>query len=67
MLFRSTDGKMRKCDACIGRQKAGMKPACVKICPTGALVLLDEEEFKERQNAQQKKKAGLMMKKQLER
>lgn len=44
-----TDGKMRKCDACIERQKAGMKPACVKICPTGALVLLTEEEWLERQ------------------
>lgn len=33
------DGKMQKCDACIDRQKAGLLPACVKICPTGALTL----------------------------
>ena len=42
------DGKMRKCDACIERQRAGMLPACVKVCPTGALVLLTEDEFKAR-------------------
>ena len=42
------DGKMQKCDACIERQKAGLKPACVKVCPTGALTLLTEEEFKAR-------------------
>ena len=46
------DGKMRKCDACIERQRAGMLPACVKVCPTGALVLLTEEEFKARQAAE---------------
>ena len=46
------DGKMRKCDACIERQRAGMLPACVKVCPTGALVLLTEDEFKARQAAE---------------
>lgn len=51
------DGKMRKCDACMERQKAGLVPACVKVCPTGALVLLTETQMKERQNAQQQKKA----------
>ena len=61
------NGKMEKCDACIERQKAGMKPACVKVCPTGALVLLTEEEFRERQKIEQEKKAKLMMKKQFER
>lgn len=61
------DGKMRKCDACIERQKAGLVPACVKVCPTGALTLLTEDDFKARQVAEQKKKAMLMMKKQLER
>ena len=44
-----------------------MKPACVKVCPTGALVLLTEEEFRERQKIEQEKKAKLMMKKQFER
>lgn len=32
-------GKMQKCNGCIDRQKAGMLPACVKICPSGALTL----------------------------
>ncbi len=31
------DGKMRKCDGCNERVKAGMLPACVRACPTGAL------------------------------
>ena len=51
---------MRKCDACIERQKAGLLPACVKICPTGALSLLTEEEFNARQAAEQRKKAAQM-------
>ncbi len=62
-----TDGKMRKCDACIERQKAGLKPACVKICPTGALLLLSEEEFQARQKDEQKKNVVKMMEKQLAR
>ena len=37
---------------CIERQRAGMLPACVKVCPTGALVLLTEDEFKARQAAE---------------
>ncbi len=44
-----------------------MAPACVKVCPTGALTLLTEEDFKARQMQEQKKKAAEMMKKQLER
>jgi anaerobic dimethyl sulfoxide reductase subunit B (iron-sulfur subunit) len=31
------DGKMAKCDLCYIRRDHGMKPACVSICPTGAL------------------------------
>ncbi len=61
------DGKMQKCDACIERQKAGLKPACVKVFPTGALTLLTEEEFKARQAALQQKKARRMMAEQLAR
>ena len=30
-------GKMHKCDGCIGRVQAGLPPACVRACPTGAL------------------------------
>lgn len=56
-----TDGKMRKCDACIERQHAGLAPACVKVCPTDALVLLDEAEFIARQRAEQRRKAKEMV------
>lgn len=31
------DGKAIKCDGCKERQKAGLLPACVHTCPTGAL------------------------------
>ena len=31
------DGKMKKCDGCNERVKAGLLPACVRACPTGAL------------------------------
>ncbi len=43
------DGKMRKCDACIRRQQAGLEPACVRVCPTGALSLIDDEEYRRRE------------------
>lgn len=33
------DGKMRKCDGCYVRVKAGLLPACVKVCPMDALTL----------------------------
>ena len=55
------DGKMRKCDACMERQKAGLVPACVKVCPTGALMLLTEEELKAWQIKEQQKKAEKMV------
>jgi formate dehydrogenase iron-sulfur subunit len=28
---------MAKCDLCYIRRDSGMRPACVSICPTGAL------------------------------
>lgn len=31
------DGKMRKCDGCIERVRAGLLPACVRACPFEAL------------------------------
>lgn len=29
--------KMSKCTLCVERVKLGLKPACVRVCPTGAL------------------------------
>jgi len=31
------DGKMQLCDLCSQRVKAGLEPACVRVCPLGAL------------------------------
>lgn len=38
------DGKMRKCDGCVERLRAGEEPACVRVCPTGALSLARDGE-----------------------
>ena len=39
------DGKMHKCDGCITRVRCGLKPACVRNCPTLALRIMGESEF----------------------
>lgn len=31
------DEKMQKCNLCIERVEAGLEPACVRVCPLGAL------------------------------
>ena len=38
------DGTMQKCDACHARTRFGYSPACVDICPTGALTYADVNE-----------------------
>lgn len=38
------DGKANKCDGCRDRVKAGLLPACVKVCPMKALELVKTEE-----------------------
>lgn len=42
--FRA-DGKMEKCGGCQARLERGMLPACVRVCPTGALTCMTEEEY----------------------
>ncbi len=38
------DGRMQKCDSCVERLRAGLEPACVRVCPTGALRYGDPNE-----------------------
>lgn len=38
-------GKVMKCDMCIDRVKAGLRPACVTSCPTGTMNFGDREEM----------------------
>lgn len=54
--FNGEGGKMTKCDGCAERVKHGLKPACVKVCPFGALQLLPEAEYEAimRENAAKK-------------
>jgi anaerobic dimethyl sulfoxide reductase subunit B len=33
-----SDGIMQKCDLCSVRLENGLEPACVRVCPTGALL-----------------------------
>ena len=46
------EGKMQKCGLCAERVEAGLLPACVRVCPTGALrfeaadKVLAEKEYK---------------------
>lgn len=39
------DGKMEKCSGCAERIKYGYEPACVRVCPTGALICVSEDEY----------------------
>ncbi len=40
------DSKVYKCTLCSDRVAAGLEPACVKTCPTGAIVFGTKEEMK---------------------
>lgn len=42
------DGRMAKCDLCCVRREHGMKPACVLVCPSGALDAGPVEEMSEK-------------------
>jgi formate dehydrogenase iron-sulfur subunit len=39
------DGTLAKCDMCLDRVENGLLPACVKVCPTGAMNFGDREEM----------------------
>ena len=41
------DKKAYKCTLCSDRVAVGMEPACIKACPTGALVFGTKQEMKE--------------------
>jgi formate dehydrogenase iron-sulfur subunit len=40
------DGKVYKCTLCSDRVAVGLEPACIKACPTGALVFGTKEDMK---------------------
>lgn len=41
----SKDSKAYKCTLCSDRVAVGMEPACVKVCPTGAIVFGSKEDM----------------------
>jgi formate dehydrogenase iron-sulfur subunit len=42
------DGRAFKCTFCYDRQKAGLTPACAKVCPTQSIQFGELEELRER-------------------
>jgi formate dehydrogenase iron-sulfur subunit len=42
---QAEDGRIVKCTMCIDRISHGLVPACVKVCPTGAMNFGDREEM----------------------
>jgi formate dehydrogenase beta subunit len=43
--YDSVTDRVYKCDLCLSRIRADLPPACVKVCPTGALTFGDKEEM----------------------
>ena len=48
----NSGGKMVKCDGCVERLRYGLPPACVRVCPTGALSCNREADYHHNQYAQ---------------
>ena len=42
---KGADGTLAKCDMCNDRVENGLLPACVKVCPTGAMNFGDREDM----------------------
>jgi formate dehydrogenase iron-sulfur subunit len=42
---QAKDGTIAKCDMCNDRVENGLEPACVKVCPTGAMNFGDREDI----------------------
>ena len=42
---KAADGRLVKCTMCIDRVSNGLLPACVKICPTGAMNFGDRDDM----------------------
>jgi formate dehydrogenase iron-sulfur subunit len=42
---QAKDGTIAKCDMCSDRVENGLEPACVKVCPTGAMNFGDREDI----------------------
>lgn len=54
--------KMEKCHGCLARIEAGLAPACVRACPTGALTWRWAEDFDARSLLAALKKKELLQK-----
>jgi formate dehydrogenase iron-sulfur subunit len=42
---QAEDGTLAKCDMCSDRVENGLEPACVKVCPTGAMNFGEREDI----------------------
>ena len=42
---KTEDGTLAKCDMCSDRVENGLQPACVKVCPTGAMTFGERDEI----------------------
>jgi formate dehydrogenase iron-sulfur subunit len=49
--YSSNAPRVRKCTFCFERQKAGLKPACTEVCPSGALTFGKRNALLEEANA----------------
>jgi formate dehydrogenase iron-sulfur subunit len=45
---RPDDGRAFKCTFCYDRQKAGLEPACAKVCPTQSIQFGDLDQLRQR-------------------